>query len=65
MLELAGLLDDHNDELAVKLRGTVEREARIVALDEDERDAILAVLADPPDGLAELRGTLLRKCRVA
>jgi hypothetical protein len=28
VLELAGLLDDHDDELAAKLRRTVEREAR-------------------------------------
>jgi hypothetical protein len=62
---LAGLLDESNPELAVKLRQTLERGTRIVALDEEERAAILAVLHEPPDGLAELRGTLLREWRAA
>ena len=58
MLELADLVDD--DELAAKLRGALERGARILALDDAERDALLAALDDPPDTLAELRGVLLR-----
>lgn len=32
---------------------------REVALTLEDRDAIVAVLANPPDGLAALRGTLL------
>lgn len=59
VLELAELLGD--DELAARLRGALERGARILALGDDERDAILAVLAEPPDALAELRGYLLRE----
>lgn len=33
---------------------------RIVAIKHYERDAILSVLGNPPDGLAELRGVLAR-----
>jgi hypothetical protein len=36
----------------------VERDLYAVALKPDERDAILAVLEDPPVGLADLRGVL-------
>jgi hypothetical protein len=32
-----------------------------VAVTPEERGAILSVLEDPPDGLAELRGVLLRE----
>jgi hypothetical protein len=41
----------------------VERDLYAVALEPAERDAILAVLEDPPDGLAELRGVLARDQR--
>ena len=41
----------------------VERELYAVALTAAERDAILAVLEDPPEGLAELRGALARNQR--
>jgi hypothetical protein len=34
-----------------------------VAFTVEERDSILGVLDDPPDGLAELRGTLARDHR--
>jgi hypothetical protein len=38
----------------------VDRELYAVAVTPEERDAILAVLEDPPDGLVELRGVLAR-----
>jgi hypothetical protein len=38
----------------------VERDLYAVALKPAERDAILSVLEDPPDGLVELRGVLAR-----
>jgi hypothetical protein len=38
----------------------VREELVMVALSEHERTAILGVLDDQPDGLAELRGTLAR-----
>lgn len=62
---LAGLLDEPNPQLAAKLRQTLDSGTRIVGLDEEERAAILAVLHEPPDGLAELLGTLLREWRPA
>jgi len=37
----------------------LERDLYAVALAPAERDAILAQLEDPPDGLAELRGVLM------
>lgn len=38
----------------------VDRDLYAVGLDPQMRDAILAVLEDPPDGLVELRGKLAR-----
>jgi len=38
----------------------LERDLYAVALAPAERDAILVQLEDPPDGLAELRGALMR-----
>lgn len=38
----------------------VERDLYAVGLNPEMRDAILAVLEDPPDGLVELRGKLAR-----
>ena len=61
VLELAALLDKPDPELADRLREVVERGARVVALDDNERAAILKVLLDPPDGLEPVRGTLLRE----
>jgi hypothetical protein len=31
-----------------------------MAIDDDEVDTLIAALHDPPDGLVELRGTLMR-----
>ena len=38
-----------------------DREARIVALDVPDREAILRVLEECPEGLLELRATLLQE----
>ena len=56
--ELAGLVEEPTRgvlEKALEL-GTI-----IVALTIDDRERILRALDDPPDGLAELRGVLLRE----
>ena len=58
MRELAGLIDEPT---ATVLRNAVERETVIVALSIEDRERILPALDDPPDGLAELRGVLLRE----
>ena len=62
---LAGLLDEPNRELATGCGKPSSRGGAFVALDEEERAAILAVLHEPPDELAELRGTLLREWHAA
>ena len=41
----------------------VARDLYAVAVTPEERDAILSVLEDPPDGLVELRGVLARDQR--
>ena len=46
---------------AERLETAYDREARIVALDIPDREAILRVLEDCPDGLLELRATLLQE----
>jgi len=48
------------DELADLLERAVTHELHELALAPDERDAILAVLADCPAGLARLCGALAR-----
>lgn len=45
---------------ATAIEDGLEIEAQLIALTPSERTAILRVLDDPPDGLAELRGVLLR-----
>lgn len=56
--ELADLVDEPTRGVLEKAldRGTI-----IVALTMDDRERILRALDDPPDGLAELRGVLLRE----
>jgi hypothetical protein len=54
-LLLAAGLEDTGDVLLVAL----DAEQDLVALSIADREAILRVLDDPPDGLAELRGVLL------
>lgn len=38
-----------------------KNETRLLAIDDDEVIAILAVMDDPPDGLEDLRATLLQE----
>ena len=59
LLELTGLLQD--EQLAGRLRDAHERRVIAFALEPDEVEAILSVLDDPPPGLEELRGVLLRE----
>jgi hypothetical protein len=62
VLELARLLRDAGfDEVAERLETAYDREAKVLALTIADREAILRALDDPPDGLAELRGVLLRE----
>ena len=46
--------------LADKIRSVVDRDATMLELEPDEREAILAVLQDPPDSLVGLRDALER-----
>ena len=48
-------------DTAERLERAYDREARIVALDIPDREAILRVLEDCPEELAELRATLLQE----
>ena len=59
VLELARLVDD--PELATKLEENYSRGTKVLALTIPERETILAALDDPPAGLEELRGVLLRE----
>jgi hypothetical protein len=59
--QLAALLWDR--ELAGRLERAVENETRLLAIGDDEVDAILSAIDDPPAGLEELRGELLRHRR--
>lgn len=62
VLELARRLRDA--ELvgtAERLEGASDREARIVALEISDREAILRALEDAPAGLTELRAVLLHE----
>ena len=45
---------------AAMIQKGVDRDLYAVALEPDERDALLAVLEDPPEGLEDLRGRLAR-----
>jgi hypothetical protein len=48
-------------DTAERLERAYDREARIVALDVPDREAILRVLEEGPDELLELRATLLQE----
>jgi len=59
ILELARLVDDA--ELADKFESAYGREVKVLGLDIPERETIIRALEDPPPGLEELRGVLLRE----
>ena len=48
-------------DTAERLEQAYDREARIVALDVSDREAILSVLEECPEELLELRATLLQE----
>ena len=56
--EFAGLVDEPT---ATVLGNAIEREVVIVAQTIADRERIRRALEEPPDGLAELRGVLLRE----
>ena len=57
----ASLRDAELVDAAETLGGAYDREARIVALDITDREAILRVLEECPEELLELRATLLQE----
>ena len=60
VLELAHLVDD--EALAARLETAYGRMTRALVLTIDEREAVLDPIGDdPPAGLEELRGVLLRE----
>ncbi len=62
VLQLAGSLREAElVETAERLERAYDREARIVALDVTDREAILRVLEECPEELLELRATLLQE----
>jgi len=56
--ELADLVDEPT---ATVLERALETEVLILALSIEDRERILRALEDPPAGLAELRGVLLKE----
>lgn len=59
---LAGMLRDAGfDDTAERLEDAIECETTLLALSITDRESILRTLDDPPDGLVELRGVLLRE----
>lgn len=62
VVELAGMLRDAgHDDTSARLERAQERQTKLLALSIDEREQILSVLLECPDGLAELRGVLLQE----
>jgi hypothetical protein len=62
VLELARQLRDAGfDNTAERIESARDRDARIVALEITDRNNLLEVLVDCPDGLGELRATLLKE----
>jgi uncharacterized protein (DUF1778 family) len=55
------LRDGGFDETAETLEDAYDVECKALALTIEDRERILRALDDPPDGLAELRGVLLRE----
>jgi hypothetical protein len=61
-LELAALLDvAGHEDVADAIATALEQQRFLMPLTVYDRGAILSVLDDPPEGLAELRGVLLRE----
>jgi hypothetical protein len=61
-LDLARLLRDTGlDSTAAALEEAYDQERAVVALTILDREAILRVLDDAPEGLGELRGVLMRE----
>ena len=50
-----------DEPTASKLDRALANETRVLALEIEDRELILRALEDCPDGLTELRGTLLRE----
>ena len=62
VLELARLLRDAGfDDVAERLEDASDLETKVLALTISEREAIVRALDDPPEGLAELGGVLIRE----
>jgi len=62
VLEVARLLRVAGfEDTAERLEDAYDAETRVLALTIPEREAILRGLEDCPDGLAELRGVLVRE----
>ena len=59
VVEIISRVDD--DDLATKLDDALNRGVKAVDLELGERETILAVLDDAPEGLSELRAVLLRE----
>ena len=59
VVEIICRLDD--DDLATKLDDALKRGVKAVDLEVGERETILAVLDDAPEGLSGLRAVLLRE----
>ena len=62
VIELARMLRDVCcTDTAARLESGYEHKAKLLALSVEERDEILSVLVDCPDGLGELRAVLLQQ----
>jgi hypothetical protein len=62
VLVLARRLDAGGlEQFAWRLREALVREVQVLALEIGEREALMRVLEDCPEGLAELHATLLRE----
>jgi hypothetical protein len=62
VLEIARLARDAGfDDTAARLEDAYDVECKVLALTIPDREAILRALEDCPDGLAELRGVLVRE----
>lgn len=60
IVPLAGILRDAGFvDTAERLETAYDREVRVLGLSPEEREEILRVLDDPPEGLTQLRAVLL------